>query len=270
MNDHDDVTDLTEDDANLEDGDEQLEDDGAEEEETSPVLIYASWKKADIVKVLLEEIEKKGFSTEGENKDCDAPDENMKKDQLVDFAVELLGADQVETNSRKRPPSGKKRGGGSGRPKKEKKALGDWTREECEEDAAKYADRSEWNRRGKEGHAAARHNGWLDEIMPTKRGSTAGGTMTKESVIALMQKYESRSEFGRRHRTAFKFAVENELIDEYLPKASPGARKPKEEAEGGETEGEEDANVEFEGEEEEEDIEGLEDDDDDDAETATA
>lgn len=115
------------------------------------------------------------------------------------------------------------------------------TREEVEANAAKYASRSEWNRKGRKFHAFAREQEWLDDIYPRK--STAI-VYTRELCEELVAKCEGdRSLFGRAYTKAHNFAREGGFLDEIAPKkiiakkAQPEAEPAAEVAEVAEGEG---------------------------------
>lgn len=187
------------------------------------IKVHASMTKAQMVEALMKEIEDR------EDEEVDTPQESWKKDQLLEFAVEYLGADAVITE-----PTEETRAAVAGsRASKPQRAHEDWTREELEAEAAKYSSRSEWNRKGKASHAAARAQGLLEEIFPAKKATGTRGPipdrLTDELVIEKMQEYDNRTDFSHGARRYYYYARDHGLLDEYLP-ARRGGPKAAEEA----------------------------------------
>lgn len=154
------------------------------------------------------------------------PRANSNKGVLLDFAIEAFGADKVIKEATDETKAwaaadgtgAKFGGGGGGATSKTARDPMDWSREEIEADAAKYENRSVWNRKGKAGHAAARAQGILEEVMPARVTRNPGGEdLSDEIVIAKMAEFDNRTDFSHAARRHYKYAQEHNLLDEHLP-----------------------------------------------------
>ena len=97
-------------------------------------------------------------------------------------------------------------------PRSEIKRVADWTLNECQQEALKYQNRTEFQTGSGSAYKAAKNNDWLDEIchhMPKKRDSW---TLDKCREEAL--KYKTRNQFKQGAPGAYASCRKNEWLDD--------------------------------------------------------
>ena len=79
-----------------------------------------------------------------------------------------------------------------------KKPLGYWTKEKCFEEALKYNNRSEWNKKSCPSYTAAKKYGWFEECTAHMTLLVRpNGTWTKELLIIEAKKWKTLSEWRK-------------------------------------------------------------------------
>jgi isopentenyldiphosphate isomerase len=96
-----------------------------------------------------------------------------------------------------------------------KKQDGYWTKEKCQEEALKYNSRNEFRKNSGGAYDFSYRKGWLDEIcihmVELKKPS---GHWTKERCREEALKYNSRNEFQKNSKSAYKASLKNGWLDE--------------------------------------------------------
>jgi superfamily II DNA or RNA helicase len=92
---------------------------------------------------------------------------------------------------------------------------GYWTYERCKEEALKYNNRTEFIKGSSGARAAAKNNGWLDDICSHMvEGKKQNGYWTYESCKEEALKYNTRSEFKKGFGGAWGSAEKNGWLDD--------------------------------------------------------
>lgn len=96
-----------------------------------------------------------------------------------------------------------------------RKPKGFWIKENCRQEALKYASRSEFNKCSSRAYLIAKNNNWLEElcihmIITRKPGSY----LSKDQFQSEALKYNSRSEFQKNSNVAYTKACRMKWIDE--------------------------------------------------------
>lgn len=93
---------------------------------------------------------------------------------------------------------------------------GYWTKERCGKEANKYNTKSEFYRNSPAAYSAATENGWIDGLCDNMSAAKRRNRTcwTKESVQERALLYSGRYEFKRNDLQAWKYACDNDLMDE--------------------------------------------------------
>jgi hypothetical protein len=90
-----------------------------------------------------------------------------------------------------------------------------WTKERCQEEALKYNSRSEFRKNSGSVYNTSWKNGWLDEICSHMvELKKPAGHWTKEKCQEEALKYNSRNEFNKNSRGAYKASHKKGWLDE--------------------------------------------------------
>jgi hypothetical protein len=111
--------------------------------------------------------------------------------------------------------------------KKQQKAKGFWQiKENCIEDARKYQNRSEWMRKSSGAYDSARDNEWLEEccahMVELQKPS---GFWTKQRCVEDAKKYETRSEWQKKSKSAYNIAYRNGWLNQCCKYMKNGRKK---------------------------------------------
>jgi len=118
------------------------------------------------------------------------------------------------------------------------KHMGYWTKERCHEEASKYNTRSEFRKGSCSAYNISGKNGWLDEICTHMiELKKPNGYWTKERCHEEASKYNTRNEFEKGCRGAYKSAIRKSWLNDicshmsgYTPKGYWTFERCKEEA----------------------------------------
>ena len=91
---------------------------------------------------------------------------------------------------------------------------GKWTKESVFNEAKKYKTRSEFHKNGSGGYYVARINGWLDELFGVEKNIKPIRKWTKDALLEESKKYDTRYHFQTGNESAYKAALERNLLDE--------------------------------------------------------
>lgn len=97
--------------------------------------------------------------------------------------------------------------------KKEKKPDGYWTYDKCKEEAQKYGTLNEFHKNSCGAYAAARRNGWLDNLGIERLFKSKHWTYEECYEEAI--KYTTRGEFAKGSKNAYQYAVKKKWLDDY-------------------------------------------------------
>ncbi|AGB06850.1 hypothetical protein [Vibrio phage VH7D] len=100
-----------------------------------------------------------------------------------------------------------------------------WTPERLKEDALKYKTRTEWCKNSSGAYNAARNRGLLDECCAHMKSSQRpNGFWNLETLQEDASKYNSRSEWEKRSRSAYYAAQRRGLLDECCAHMKPSTK----------------------------------------------
>jgi len=108
-----------------------------------------------------------------------------------------------------------------------KKYNGYWTKENCGKEALKYKNRTDFSKKSSGAYDTAHRNNWLDDVCKHMINiKKPNGYWTKERCFRESRKYNTRSEFQKKSRSAYMSAMKHKWLNEICAHMSE-IRKPK-------------------------------------------
>jgi len=99
-----------------------------------------------------------------------------------------------------------------------RKSIGYWTKERCQEEALKYKTRGVFYKNSGSAYGAAFRNGWLDEICSHLiLKNKPNDYWTKERCQEEALKHKTRTEFQKMGKGAYSIALKNCWLDDLFP-----------------------------------------------------
>lgn len=96
-----------------------------------------------------------------------------------------------------------------------KKQYGYWTEENCIKEAKNYKTIKEFRTKSITAYSVACKNNWIKDYTWLERECVSNGYWTYKTCYEEAKKYESKKEFMKKSRGAYKVAIKNKWINDY-------------------------------------------------------